>query len=602
MKKNKNIFVILIFSVLFVGCTDLIDAEQENIKDKNDTYIDPNFGLGLLTQGYARIPTNGYNFSEVATDDAVSNDLANNQFLRLATGQWTATFNPASRWNDCNSGIQYMNIVLSEVDKMTFSEDPLVDNLFKGRIRGEAYGLRAMFMYNLLQSHGGWVNGKLLGVPIILTEQVVTSEFNLPRDTFNACTAQIYSDINNAIGLLPQDYVDVASNASIPPRYNVANMTPSLYNRAMGVKFRGLVSGNIAKAIRSQVALLAASPAFANGSADGSNGTWEDAAKYAAEIIALKGGLAGLPSTFASGVSWYRNVTEINALTSGANSPESLWRGGTSNNNTLEAENFPPTLFGNGRVNPTQNLVDAFPASNGYPISNALSNYSSANPYANRDPRLKEFIVYHGTTAGVTNAQINITAGNDAINNVNTSTRTGYYMKKLLRQDVNYNPNGRNTQNHYRPRIRYTEMYLNFAEAANEAWGSVADPKGYGYTAYDIIKAIRKRALGINADPYLESIKTDKVAMRQLIRNERRLELSFEGFRFWDLRRWKVALPELNEPAKGVTISGSLAAPVYGNPFVVENRVFQNHMYYGPIPYLETLKFNNLLQNDGWNN
>ena len=202
MKKNKNIFVILIFSVLFVGCTDLIDAELENIKDKNDTYVDPNFGLGLLTQGYARIPTNGYNFSEVATDDAVSNDLGNG-FLRLATGQWTASFNPANRWDDCNSGIQYMNIVLSEVDKMTFSEDPLVDTLFRERIRGEAYGLRAMFMYNLLQSHGGWVNGKLLGVPIILNEQVVTSEFNLPRDTFNACTAQIYSDINNAIDRLP---------------------------------------------------------------------------------------------------------------------------------------------------------------------------------------------------------------------------------------------------------------------------------------------------------------------------------------------------------------------------------------------------------------
>jgi hypothetical protein len=175
-------------------------------------------------------------------------------------------------------------------------------------------------------------------------------------------------------------------------------------------------------------------------------------------------------------------------------------------------------------------------------------------------------------------------------------------MKKLLRQDVNYNPTGRNTQNHYRPRIRTTEIYLNFAEAANEAWGSVSDPRGYGYTAYDIIRAVRRRALGLVNDPYLESIKTDKVAMRELIRNERRLELSFEGFRFYDLRRWKVALAKLNEPAKGLTISGTLVAPVYGSPFEVEKRVFQNHMYYGPIPFNETLKFNNLLQNDGWNN
>lgn len=606
MIKNKNIFAILILSVLFGSCTDLIDPAQENIRDKNTTYVEPNFGLGLLTQGYARIPTNGWSFSEVATDDAVAN-VTSNGYLRLATGQWSASNNATDRWSSCYSGIQYMNIVLSEVEKMKFSDDPLVDNLFKSRIKGEAYGLRALFMYSLLQSHAGWVNGTLLGVPIYLKELDLNSNYNVPRETFNACTAQIYSDLDNAIALLPVDYVDLTNDASIPVRYNTTGMTFGVYNRAMGVRFLGLVSGRVAMAIRAQTALLAASPAFATGSANGSNGTWETAAEYSAQIIALKGGLARLPSTFNEGVAWYRNTSEINALKEGSNSAESLWRGGTSNNNDLERDHFPPSLFGNGTINPTQNLVDAFPASNGYPISNPLSNYSAINPYANRDPRLKEFIVYQGNTAGVTNAPINLIpntnpVNQDAVNAVATSTRTGYYMKKLLRQDVNYNPNGRNSQLHYKPRIRYTEMYLNYAEAANEAWGAVADPKGYGYTAYDIIKAIRKRALGINTDPYLESIKANKAAMRELIHNERRLELSFEGFRFWDLRRWKVALTELNTPARGITVSGTQNAPVYNTPNVVEERVFQPYMYYGPIPYGETRKFSNLIQNDGWNN
>lgn len=71
-------------------------------------------------------------------------------------------------------------------------------------------------------------------------------------------------------------------------------------------------------------------------------------------------------------------------------------------------------------------------------------------------------------------------------------------------------------------------------KAANEAWG----PQGTGsnsYSAYDVIKAIRKRAgIGENGgDPYLESVKGDKDKMRELICNERRLELCFEGFRFW---------------------------------------------------------------------
>jgi hypothetical protein len=601
MIKNKNIFVILILSVLFVGCSDVIEPAQENVKDKNNTYTDPNFGLGLLTQGYAKIPTNGWSFSEVATDDAVTN-VSNNGYLAMATGQWSANNDPSSRWTSCYSGIQYMNIALSEVDKMKFAEDPLVDNLFKSRIKGEAYGLRAMFMYYLLQSHAGWVNGNLLGVPIYLKELDLNSDYNVPRNSFNDCTAQIYSDINNAISYLPTDYVDVANNTAIPAIYNTPTMTPAIFNRAMGVRFRGLVSGRIVKAIRSQVALLAASPGFATGSANGSNGTWEQAATYAAEVITLNGGLAaGLPTAFSSGVSWYRNTSEINAFSNGSNPPEVLWRGGTQTSNSdLEVANFPPTLFGSGNINPTQNFVDAFPDKNGYPITNASTVYNSASPYANRDPRLKEFVVYHGNTAGVTNASIDMTTGNDAVNKIATSSRTGYYMKKLLRQDVNANPSSRSGQTHYKPRIRYTEIFLNYAEAANEAWGSVADPKGFGYTAYDIIKAIRKRALGISTDPYLESIKADKVAMRQLIRNERRLELSFEGFRFWDLRRWKVALAELNAPAKGITVSGTLASPVYSTPNTVEVRAYKDYMYYGPIPYIETRKYSNLLQNDLW--
>jgi len=602
MIKNKNIFVILILSILFVGCTDVIDPAKENIRDQNSTYNEPNFGLGLLTQGYTRIPTNGYNFSEVATDDAVSNDV-NNGFLRLATGQWTASNNAADRWTSCYSGIQYMNIVLTEADKMTFAEDPIIDKLFKERVKGEAYGLRALFMFNLLQSHAGWVNGKLMGVPIYSEVLNKDSNFNVPREDFNTCVAQVYKDVDSAAVRLPLNYRDIASDSDIPARYRAINATVAAYNRTMGLRYLGLVSGIIVKAIRSQTALMAASPAFADGTANGSSETWANAAKYAAEVIAFKGGLTGLPTDFNSGVAWYRNTSQINALTAGSNPPEVLWRAGTSNNNDLERDHFPPSLFGSGRVNPTQNFVDAFYASNGYPITHPSSNYNANNPYANRDPRLAEFVNYHGRTAGVTNAQINMATGTqDPVNKVITSTRTGYYMRKLLRQDVNYNPSGRNTQLHYRPRIRYTEMYLNYAEAANEAWGAVSDPQGYGYTAYDIIKVIRKRAMGLNTDPYLESIKNDKVAMRELIRNERPLELSFEGFRFWDLRRWKVPFTKLTETAKGITVSGTLTAPVYSAPIDVENRAYQSHMYYGPIPYLETLKFTNLVQNDLWNN
>lgn len=132
-------------------------------------------------------------------------------------------------------------------------------------------------------------------------------------------------------------------------------------------------------------------------------------------------------------------------------------------------------------------------------------------------------------------------------------------------------------------------MFLICAEAANEAWG----PDGtsaHGFSARSLIEAIRKRAGIAQPDVYLASV-TTKEGMRALIRNERRLELCFEGFRFWDIRRWK---ENLTEPAKGVTINNNVFSIQN-----VENRQYSDNMYYGPIPLTEALKAN-LLQNKGW--
>jgi starch-binding outer membrane protein, SusD/RagB family len=270
----------------------------------------------------------------------------------------------------------------------------------------------------------------------------------------------------------------------------------------------------------------------------------------------------------------------------------------------LERENFPPSLFGNGRVNPTQNLVDAFPMENGYPISNVSSNYNPENPYANRDPRLARYILINGGQQGPNNNVITTATfgtNNDALNREGgRSTRTGYYLRKLLRSDVNPNPQFNTSQKHYTARIRYTEIFLAYAEAANEAWGPTGTG-GNAYSAYDIIRAIRQRAgVGVsNSHAYLESIKDDKDKMRELIRNERRLELCFENHRFWDLRRWKVDLNKLNETTLGMRIE-NVNGILNFTPIEVESRDYKTHMYHGPLPYQEVLKWSKLEQNAGW--
>ena len=580
----KKFLVLVVFGMMFSGCKkDLLSPLDDNHRTLEDIYSDPFYAEGILMNAYTRLPTNGYSFSEVATDDAVTNDKFS-PLLNMATGSWSAANNPIDQWNNSYSAIMYINLFLKEVDSVNWSSTSKdVRVLFNDRLKGEAYGLRALFMLNLLRAHAGYsASGELLGVPIITEALEPDSDFSKPRNIFDQCMEQIYTDLTEAEKYLPLDYGNIAA-AQLPAKYN--GMAVADYNRVFGNFSRQRVSARIVKAIRAKAALLAASPAY---NSQGNTSKWETAADYAGEVLKLNGGLNGLDP---QGGLFYTatNVNPLN-LETGIDQKEMLWRGSIVQNNNLERNNFPPTLFGNGRVNPTQNLVDAFPMANGYPISDPASGYAATDPYANRDPRLKNYILLNGGT--MSNKTIwtkSDNPTNDAVNVLPTSTRTGYYLRKLMREDVNLNPTSTSTQKHYPVHIRYTEIFLAYAEAANEAWG----PEGtgsFGYSARNVIAAIRKRAGIMQPDNYLASIIT-KEDMRKLIRNERRLELSFEDFRFWDLRRWK---ENLTEQAKGVLITNNTY-----NVQPVESRQYSDFMYYGPIPLTEALKAN-LQQNKGW--
>lgn len=594
----KNIFKLLAFLPLLTACDDLFEPALENNRDLEAMYKEPSYAQGILANAYIILPYETSPTSDLATDDAVTNEISNS-YLRMATGSWTANNNPVSQWQNRFNAIQYINLFLENVDKVEWAKDERISTMFLDRLKGEAYGLRALHMYYLLRAHGGKIaDGTLMGVPIILKSEGPDADFNHARATYSDCVKQIMEDADKAIELLPLDYKKF-EDSEIPEKYkNIGVTNASDYRRVCGEEFRGLMSGRIALAVRAQTALLAASPAFQSGSGM----TWEQAADYAAEIVekANGGGGCGLD---ANGLEWY--TLADNDYGTGGSPAEVIWRSSTDENNTLEAANFPPSLYGNGRVNPTQNLVDAFPMANGYPISET-SEYDAENPYNKRDPRLAKYIVYNGSKQGPNDSEI-ITGtygtNTDVVNKESgRSTRTGYYLRKLLRKECNPNPQYNTTKKHYTARIRYTEMFLIYAEAANEAWGP-QNSNGHRYSAYDVIKAIRTRAgLGTdNGDAYLESIKNnnDKDKMRELIRNERRIELCFENFRFWDLRRWNVNLTKLNETALGVEISKSGATMKYTR-LEVENRKYEDYMIYGPLPFAEVMKWSNLEQNVGW--
>ena len=584
-------------SLGLTSCDDLFEPAIENHLGFDYAYEHPDYADNVLGNAYTRLPNGSYSFNDVATDDAVSNDVSNSYRKMTGIDSWTSSSNPIETWRNCRAAIQYINLFLANVDKVNWNSNETIRDMYHQRYVGEARGLRALFMYYLLRAHGGYdAQGNLLGVPIVLEPTTVSSDFNAleVRASYADCMKQLIEDAEEAIRVLPVDYKDTDNETETVNCFGKTyTVTKATYNRVLGTNFAGRFSGRIARAVLAQAALMAASPAFANGSGV----TYEQAAKYAKNVLDLNGGVSGIDT---DGLEWYADPNMSN-LSGGECPKEVMWRTEKSNNNDLEADNYPPSIYGKGRINPTQNLVDAFPAANGYPIANAKSGFDAENPYANRDPRLAKYIIFNGQTAGSGSSVINTQADNsanlDGLNkDVSKSTRTGYYMKKLLRQDINLDPNVNSKQNHYTARIRYTELYLDYAEAANEAYGPTG---GSGFSAYDVIKAIRQRA-GIKdengEDPYLESIKNDKDKMRELIRNERRIELCFEGFRFWDLRRWKL---DITEEAKGVSITNVGAGKKY-ETISVEKRNFKENGYYGPVPYDQILNFPSLTQNKGW--
>jgi hypothetical protein len=578
MKKIiKNILLGLCFTQ-FIGCSPV----DENLIDKSQIEKNANYAQGLLMKGYNGL-RNPVDFSCIITDDATHCD-ANNWIIKTASGELTAQNNPFNRWVDYRD-ILYLNQFLSIVDKVEWKSAIPIQNLpqnklFARKFKGEALALRAIMHLYLLQAHAGYdESGKLMGIPYYTTFIEADGNFNTPRLTFQETVDAIEKDFNDAYDLLPYIYSDNVADILEKDKTKEGYDEKS-FLAVNGAVFKLRLQGQIVRGFQARLHLFAASKAFLD-----SNTEYKLAIKYAAELCAKNN------YTLATdGVEFYNADND-------KDNPEILWRSNVFQSAGLEQSNFPSTLNGYGQVNPSQNLVDAFYKADGYPITSTLGvAYNPQNPYANRDPRLDKYIVYNGGKIGTKTISINSNS-NDGLNKVvNRSTRTGYYLKKLLRSDVVIPPTGTSTQKqHFTVYMRYTELYLILAEALNELGGPDYKEPGVPLSSRDIIGNIRKRALGaaLGTDPYLQSI-TTKEDMRKLVQNERRLELCFEGFRFWDLRRNKAVL---TEKIKSISNDGTS----YSILNDVESRLFDDpKYYYMPLPYSEVLKFNAISQNKGW--
>ena len=143
--------------------------------------------------------------------------------------------------------------------------------------------------------------------------------------------------------------------------------------------------------------------------------------------------------------------------------------------------------------------------------------------------------------------------------------------------------------------FRLAEFYLNYAEAMlNLTDDGYTAAQGFIMTPAAALNVVRKRAGQPNIEEGL-----DAATFMSRLKNERFVELAFEGHRFFDVRRWKEA-PKYFTTIRGMEINKVGEGFTY-TPKVIQNRQWDDKMYLFPIPQSEILKSGApLTQNPGW--
>ena len=587
MKQNKyGAWAIGAWMLLLtaVSCTDSYEGTPVNMFTEDYLFSRTDSNGVVARQFLNRIywyMRNGHNgvngdYLDAASDDALSVNSGDPDVYKLAVGRYSASSTIPSDmiWTDPYGLIRRVNILLNGIDVVPFNTT-YIDALGNARplnvsMKAEARFLRAYFYFELMKRYGG--------IPIIGDKVYDLNEnIELPRSTFEQTVKYIVSEldaIKDDLRSLPLP--DAAANAHV-------------------------VTTQAAQALKIRVLLYAASPLFNEKPVESGNElvgyatydrerwkTAADAARSFMNAYGTDGGPLGLDPNFKDVfTNWYDNTIH----------KEMIFFRENDSNTSIETANGPLGLSGakqgNGRTNPTQNLVDAFLMKDGYFINEEGSayEYDPQHPYDNRDPRLEYTIIHNGTNWLNNTMQTWQGGANNPLGS--SYSLTSYYMRKFM---GNFESGSEYQATlHNWVMFRYAEILLNFAEAENEYLSSPSQD------VYDAIIALRKRA-GIEAgNDNLYGLRDDmsQADMRKVIQNERRIELAFEEHRYWDIRRWRLAEMIYAQPVKGMFITTSLTGTTY-IPQDVLTVDWDNKRYLYPIPYSEVIKNRNMVQNPNW--
>jgi hypothetical protein len=483
------------------------------------------------------------------------------------------------------SVIRKCNMALEKIHLLTDADQQTIDDF-----KAQAHFARAFAHFTLFKVWGP--------MPYITKVLGPDDQWDIPRLSNHETLMHIAADLDTALTLF--------SGAGLMRRDNPVVGGAGHLNSPD--QFRP--TGVAAKALRARVLLYAASPLNnENGVTD-----WQDAAKANWEAIqtAEQNGyflLTAANYKFNFIGSNYSDE-EIWAWAAGGQSYSAAYLRGQMNG-IFGAS----TTVSSGEC-PTQNFVDRFETAQGEPLNtdadrtNAINagHYKDQDPYANRDPRFYIDIIYNeATISGYGTAKIYRQTVTPIYSELLDPayagiTHTGYYQRKYWGEQSTLN---RISPLYTDPLIRLTELYLNYAEAANEAYGPNTPAPGASLTAVQAINKIRNR---INMPNVLATYTTDKDTFRPRLKNERDVELCFEGHYYFDIRRWKDAPAAMAGPLWGMDILKTTVSTQYPRGYIHTRMLLpaerQSHwkdaMYYFPFGTNDNYKIKNFTPNPLW--
>lgn len=601
---------------------NFLDTKPLGAVSSGTTWTDGALSQAFVFKVYSYLGYGGYEEQQLAayTDEAMfthSGRQINTFTEGTETPSTLAWMSGTYEWSSMYRAIRHANIAITNLPGATFTDDVL-----KERLLGEAHFLRAYYYHQLLRFYGG--------VPIIDKVYDLTDDFMIARNTYEECVDFILSDLELAITKLEGKDItdgratDLAAKA-LKARvllYAASDLHDATKASANSTEINGYTNKALlaytsgSQAARWQVAKDAAKAVL-----DVSTGykmnlsSPVSAEEGEANYVAIAMGGKSAVADASAAVELIFQKTQ-NALYE----PENNWPLGGLRVGTNNGPNGYHCWAGN---TPIQQLVDDYEMMDGSTFDWGNPTHASA-PYENRDPRFYATVLYDGAgwkprpddvkgydpknqiqsgyydngNGGVING---VDTRESVIENWNGS-RTGYYCRKFINPDPKQ-VDAADAQIIPWPFIRYTEVVLNYVEACIEL-GDETEARAW-------LNKIRFRA-GMPA-----TVATG-TALRDLYRNERRIELVYEEHRYHDARRWMVPTTTVGRGIQSIQVNATLKvgqtahSPYYYDPAVYdytytvepntsnETRTWRDKMYFRPISRNEININTSLVQNPGY--